>query len=64
MNVMSKSDLQSLFLGLRPRVGNGKKGFAGLGLNNWWPKGSFDRARLNVLRAEDIKRIGARPSTE
>ncbi len=64
MNAVSKGRLQSLFLNNGPRVGNGQRGSAGLGLVDWRPKGSFDKACFNVLRAEDVRRVGARPSTE
>ncbi len=64
MNAVSKSRLQSLFSGNGPRVGNGQRGSTGLGLVNWRPKGSSNKSCLNVLRAEDVRRVGAGPSTK
>ncbi len=64
MNAVSKNRLRSLFFGNRSRVGNGQISSAGLGLVDRRPKSSSDKARLNVLRAEDIRRVGARPSTK
>lgn len=62
MNFMLKAYLQSLFSGNGLRVGNQQRGFVGLGLVNWRPKSLSNKVRFNVLRAEDIKRVKARPS--
>ncbi len=64
MNVVSKGSLRSLFSDNKPRVGNGQRGSTGLGLVYQWIKGSSDKARLNILRAEDVRRVEARSSTE
>lgn len=64
MNAVSKSCLQLLFLGNGSRVGNGQKGFTELGLVDWRPKSSSDKAPLNVLRAENVRQVGARPIIE
>ncbi len=64
MNAVSKGRLQLLFSDNGPRVGNRQRDSAGLGLVDWRPKGSSDKAYLNVLRAEDVRRVGTGPSTE
>ncbi len=64
MNAVSKGRLRSPFSGNGPRVGNGRRGSVGLGLVDRRPKGSSDKARLKVLRAEDVRRVRAGPSTE
>ncbi len=62
MNTVSKNHLQLLFLSNRSRVKNGQKGSTRLRLVHWRPKSSSDKACLNVLRAEDVRRVGARLS--
>ncbi len=64
MNAMSKNRLQLFFSGNGPRVGNRQRGSTRLGLVDRRPKNSFDKARLNILRAEDIRYVGARLSTK
>ena len=64
MNTILKGRLQSLFLDNGPRIRNGQKGSKELGLVDWRPKGSSDNACLNILRAEDINRVGAGPRTK
>lgn len=64
MNAVSKDRLQLLFSGNRPKVKNGQKNSAGLGLVDQQPKGSFHKAHLNVLRAEDVRRVRTGSCTE
>ena len=64
MNAVSKSHLQSLFSGNGPRIGNGQRSSGGLGLVDWRLNDLSDKACLNVLRTEDVSRVGAGPSTE
>lgn len=64
MNVVLKSRLQSLFSDNRLRVGNRQKGSAELRLVDRQAKGFFNKACLNILRAEDVRQVGIRPSTE
>ncbi len=64
MNTVSKGRLRSLFSGNRPRVGNQRRSSTGLGLVNRRPKDLSDKSRLTVLRAEDLRCVGAEPSTE
>ena len=61
---MSKNRLQSLFLGNRSRFGNGQRGSGKLRLIERWPKDLFDKTYLNILRAEDVSQVRARPSTK
>lgn len=62
MNAVSKGCLQSLFLDNRPIVGNRQSGFIGLRLVDRQPKNSFDMVCLNILGAEDVRRVRAGPS--
>ncbi len=59
-----KRPLAIAFLGQRAKSRKQIKGSAGLELVDWRPKGSSDKACLKVLRAEDVRRVGAGPSTE
>lgn len=62
INAVLKSHFQLLFSDNGPRVGNKWRGSVGLELVNWWPKNSFNKACLNILRAENIRCIGVRLS--
>ena len=64
MNAISKSRLQMLFLSNGLRIRNAQRGSEELRLVDWRPKGSFDKTGLNILRAEDVSQVEARPSTK
>ena len=58
INVMSKGCFRSVFLDNKSKVANRQRSFAKLGLRKWRrTKCSFDKAYLNILRAD-------RPGTE
>lgn len=62
MNAVLKSYFQLPFSDNGPRVRNKWRGSVGLGLVNWWPKNSSNKACLNILRTENIRCIRARLS--
>lgn len=53
-----------LFLSNGPRIGNGQRGFRGREMVNWQLNGLSDKIYLNILRIENISRVGARLSIE
>ncbi len=53
MNIVSKGRLRSLFLSNGPRVGNGRRGSAGLRLVDRQPKRSSDSAAQTLMRLVD-----------
>lgn len=59
-----KMPLTIFFLDNEPRFENGQRCSTRLELVKWQRKGSFDKACLNILRAEDPGWVGARSSTE
>lgn len=61
---MPKGHLQSLFLVNRTKVRNRRRGSIELGLVDWQPKRSSNKACLYILRAEDIRQVRVRQSTE
>lgn len=59
MNAILKNRLQLFFLGNKLKVGNGRRGFAGLALVNRRHKSLFDKTCLNILRVENVRRFRA-----
>lgn len=62
INAISKSCLDLLFLGNKPRVGNEQKSF--VGLVEQQRKHLSDKACLNILRAKNIRWIRVWLSTK
>lgn len=57
MNAMSKNCLHLVFSGNKPRVGNRQR--SSRGLVKWRCKALFDKTCLNILRAKDVRWVGA-----